>query len=64
MIDAKTSTTAEPAMRELSIEEIDATAGAGILGDIGRFLKKIFSGDGDQRRPLDRPARPPGTLPQ
>ena len=63
MIDAKTSTTAEPAMRELSLEEIDATAGAGILGDIGRFLKRIFSGPGDVRRPTDRPGTP-GVPPQ
>jgi hypothetical protein len=41
-------------IRLLSAEEIDATSGAGIFSSIGKFLKSIFSGPGDRRRPTDR----------
>jgi hypothetical protein len=41
-------------IRMLSSVEIDATSGAGIFSSIGKFLKSIFSGPGDRRRPTDR----------
>jgi hypothetical protein len=45
--------TLEP--RALTDAELDQISGGSILGRIGAFLKKIFSGPGDQRRPTDRP---------
>ena len=41
-------------IRELSLDEIEATSGAGIIS----WLKKIFGGDNPQppRGPLNRPA--------
>ena len=53
MIDAA-NTTAEPALRELSLEEIEATSGAGIL----HWLKCLFGGcDAPQppRGPFNQP---------
>lgn len=48
-------------MRELSLDEIDDISGAGLrsfLGKVANKIKSIFSGDGDQRRPTDRPGTP------
>ena len=44
-------------MRELSLDEIDATAGGNWLGDIFRAIKRVFDGPGDLRRPTDRPGQ-------
>jgi hypothetical protein len=48
-------------MRELSLDEIDDVSGAGLrsfLGKVAAKIKSIFSGDGDLRRPTDRPGTP------
>jgi hypothetical protein len=41
--------------RALTDAELDQISGGGILSRIGNFLKSIFSGPGDLRRPTDRP---------
>jgi hypothetical protein len=41
--------------RALTDAELDLISGGGILSRIGNFLKSIFSGPGDLRRPTDRP---------
>ena len=41
--------------RVLTDAELDQISGGGILSRIGNFLKSIFSGPGDLRRPTDRP---------
>jgi hypothetical protein len=41
--------------RALTDAELDQISGGGILSRIGNFLKSIFSGPGDHRRPTDRP---------
>jgi len=41
--------------RALTDAELDQISGGGILGRIGNFLRKIFGGPGDLRRPTDRP---------
>ncbi|NJO21744.1 MAG: hypothetical protein HC868_00810 [Sphingomonadales bacterium] len=53
-------------MRELSLDEIEEISGAGIrsfLSKVAKKIKSIFSGDGDVRRPTDRPGTP-GVPPQ
>jgi hypothetical protein len=55
MNDKSQSNVEATEIRELSMEEIDATSGAGILSTIGKILKTIFGGPGDHRRPTDRP---------
>jgi len=42
-------------LRALTDAELDQISGGGILSRIGNFLKSIFSGPGDLRRPTDRP---------
>ena len=41
--------------RELTDGELEAITAAGIFGRIGRFLRDLFDGPGDLRRPTDRP---------
>lgn len=41
--------------RALTDAELDQISGGGILSRIGNFLKSIFGGPGDHRRPTDRP---------
>jgi hypothetical protein len=41
--------------RALTDAELDQISGGGILSRIGNFLKSIFGGPGDLRRPTDRP---------
>jgi hypothetical protein len=62
--DDKTAEAME--MRELSLDEIDDVSGAGLrsfLSKVANKIKSIFSGDGDLRRPTDRPGTP-GVPPQ
>ena len=45
-------------IRALSDEELDEISGAGIrsfLGKVAKAIKSVFDGDGDVRRPTDRP---------
>ena len=39
----------------LSDAELEAIAAGNIFGDIGRWIVRRLQGNGDQRRPLDRP---------
>jgi hypothetical protein len=41
--------------RALTDAELDQISGGGIFSRIGNFLRKIFGGPGDLRRPTDRP---------
>lgn len=45
---AETNTQDAFEIRELSMDEIDATAGAGIFGDIVRAIKGLFGGNDPQ----------------
>jgi bacteriocin-like protein len=42
-------------IRELTDAELEAISGGNIFGDIGRWIVRRLQGNGDQRRPLDRP---------
>lgn len=44
--------------RALTDAELDQISGGSILGRIGSFLRSIFGGPGDHRRPTDRPSDP------
>jgi hypothetical protein len=59
MINDTSKTSAQSMeIRELSLDEIEAVSGAGIgsfFRKVGKFIKSIFDGPGDQRRPTDRP---------
>ena len=39
----------------LSDAELEAISAGNWLGDLGRAIVRAFHGNGDQRRPLDRP---------
>ena len=41
--------------RMLTDAELEAIAAGNIFGDIGRWIIRRLQGNGDQRRPLDRP---------
>lgn len=52
--DTNKAVPATAEIRDLSMDEIDATSGAGLIS----WLKRIFGGDGDRRRPTDRTGTP------
>ena len=42
-------------IRELTDADLETISAGNIFGDIGRWIVRHLQGNGDQRRPLDRP---------
>lgn len=61
IVDTSKNTPPVVEFRELSADEIEAISGAGVISFLKRVakaVKSVFSGDGDVRRPTDRPKAP------